>query len=91
MSQASIFVVLTALVTLAFGWVVWPLFGPIFWAVAIVIVLFPVYRTLLARLGNRPNLAALLMTVGILLLIIIPVFLITPAVLREAATLVSRR
>lgn len=89
MSQAAIFVVLTALVTMAFSWVIWPLFGPIFWAVTIVIVLYPLFRMLLPKLGNRRNLAALSMTIGILLLIIVPVFLIVAAVLREAATLIA--
>ena len=89
MSQAMIFVAVTACVTLAFGWVVWPLFGPIFWAVAIVIVLYPPYLALLSRLGQRRNLTALSMTMGILLLIIIPVFLIAAAVLSEATTLIA--
>jgi predicted PurR-regulated permease PerM len=83
------FVVLIALVTLAFGWVLWPLFGANFWAVAFVIVLDPIARRLSQHLGQRRNLAALIMITGFLLLIILPTLLILTAVIREATGLIA--
>ncbi|TDK45133.1 hypothetical protein [Antarcticimicrobium luteum] len=58
-----------ALVTLAFGWVLWPLFGAVFWAVALVIVFDPIASRVSQHLGQRRNLAALIMITGFLLLI----------------------
>ena len=83
------FVVLIALVTLAFGWVLWPLFGAVFWAVAFVIVLDPIASSLSQHLGQRRNLAALIMITGFLLLIILPTLLILTAVVREASSLIA--
>ncbi len=89
MAQNWTFVALIALVSLAFGWVLWPLFGAVFWAVAFVIVLDPVSRRLTQYLGQRRNLSALIMVFGFLLLIILPTLLIVTAVLSEATNLIT--
>ncbi len=89
MAQDRTFAALIALVTLAFGWVLWPLFGALFWAVAFVIVLDPVARRLSQRLGRRRNLAALTMIIGFVLLIVIPTLLILNAVINEATGLIA--
>ncbi|MEO8242280.1 MAG: AI-2E family transporter [bacterium] len=89
MTHSWTFVALTVLVTLAFGWVLWPLFGAVFWAVAFVIVLDPLARRLTDRLGHRRNLASLIMILGFVLLIILPTMVIVSAVVREAADLID--
>ena len=89
MAQNWTFVTLTAVVTLAFGWVLWPLFGAIFWAVTFCIVLDPVARRLTEAMGRRRNLAALTMIIASLLLIILPMLLILAAVLREATGVID--
>ena len=89
MRQDWTFLALMAAVTLAFGWVLWPLFGAVFWAVVFCIVLSPLAHRLNQRMGNRPNLAALTMIVGSLILIILPVLLIFAAVLKEATGMIA--
>lgn len=78
---------LIAFVTLAFAWVLWPLFGAIFWAVTFAIALDPIGRRLFLRFGKRRNLAALAMIFGFLLLIILPTMLVLAAVIQEATNL----
>jgi predicted PurR-regulated permease PerM len=88
-AQTRIFMALLAAVTLALAWVLWPLFGAVFWAVAFVIVLNPMAQDLTRGLGQRPTLAALAMVLGFVLLIILPGLLIVKAVLTEATTLIA--
>lgn len=89
MAQNRTLLVLIAIVTLAFAWVLWPLFGAVFWAVAFAIVLDPVTRRLMAWTGQRRNLAALAMIIATLLLIILPTILILTAMLAEAQSLIA--
>lgn len=81
--------VLMALVTLAFAWVLWPLFGAVFWAVAFAVVLDPVARSMTRRLGARRNLAALIVILSFLVLIILPTILILGAMIEEASGLMA--
>ena len=41
--------VLVGIATLAFGWVIYPFLGAVFWAVVIAIVFYPLYKWILAR------------------------------------------
>ena len=79
---------LLAGVTLGFGWVLWPLFGSVFWAVTFVIVLDPLADRLSAALGQRRGLASLGMVAGFLLLIILPVLAILSAIFASANQLI---
>jgi predicted PurR-regulated permease PerM len=89
MPQYKSFLVLIALVSLGFAWVLWPLFGAVFWAVTTAIVFDPMARRMVERLGGRRNLAAGTMILGIVLIIIIPLLLILAAVVREATGLIA--
>lgn len=89
MPRNKTLLVLIVVVTLAFAYVLRPLFGAVFWAVAIAIVFDPMARRLMERMKGRRSLAALVMIAGISLLIILPLLLILAAVLREAAGLVA--
>ena len=80
MSTNKTFLTLVALVTLAFGWVLWPLFGAVFWALTLAIVFAPLHNAVLARLGGRRNLAAVVMILGLLVVVILPLLLIVAAV-----------
>jgi predicted PurR-regulated permease PerM len=81
--------VLMAVVTIALGWVLLPLFGAVFWALVFVIVFAPLARRLTFRMGQRRNLAALTMVAGFVLLIIVPTFLILTTIFSEAKGLVK--
>ena len=89
MTRSWTFFGLIVVVTLAFGWVLWPLFGAVFWAVAFVIVLDPIARRLMQRLGQRRNLVSSIMILGFLVLIILPTLLVVTAVINEASTLIA--
>jgi predicted PurR-regulated permease PerM len=80
---------LTVAVTLAFGWVLLPLFGGIFWAVAFAIVFDPLVRRLAQVLGGRRSMAALVGVAGFVLLILLPMIWILNAVVQEATGLVA--
>ncbi len=77
-------------VSLAFGWILLPLFGTIMWGAIIALLFTPVYRRLLPRLRQRRTLAALLTLLIVLLIVILPFVLVTASLAREAAFLYQR-
>ena len=89
MSTNKTFLALVGLVTLAFAWVLWPLFGALFWGLTLAIVFAPLHATVLTRLGGRRNLAAVTMIFGLLVGVILPMLLIIAAVVQEASALVA--
>jgi len=89
MSKNVSFLGLIGLVTLAFAWVLWPLFGAVFWALTLAIVFAPLHDIVLARFGGRRNLTAAAMIVGLLVLVILPMLLIIAAMVQEAYALVA--
>lgn len=80
---------LVAAVTLAFGWIVLPFYGPILWASIIALLFAPLYRRLSQRLRS-PNLAALVTLLAVLLIVVLPLLLIAAALAREAGALYQR-
>lgn len=89
MVHNRILLALLATVSVAFAWVLWPLFGAVFWAIVFVIVFNPLSHRLSRAMGDHPNLSALLMVLGFLLLIILPALLILSAVVNEATSLIA--
>lgn len=84
------FICLLVLVSLAFGWVLWPLVGAVFWGCILAIIFIPLHRRILARTGHRQNLAALLSLGLCLLVVILPLAFITGAIVQEAAAVYER-
>ncbi len=80
---------LVAFVTLAFGWILLPFYGPILWASIIALLFAPLYRRLLARLKLR-NLAALLTVLAVLVIVVLPLTFVAAALAQEAAVLYQR-
>lgn len=81
--------VLVGIATLAFGWVIYPFLGAVFWAVVIAIVFYPLYKWILARLSGRANFASFVTLSLVFLIVIIPLLLVFLAVIREASTLIT--
>jgi predicted PurR-regulated permease PerM len=81
--QQKTFLILLILVTIAFGWILLPFYGAVFWGAVLAILFVPFYRRLLARMKQRPNLAALATLAICLVLVILPLTLITMAMLQE--------
>ena len=81
--QQKTFLILLILVTIAFGWILLPFYGAVFWGAVLAILFAPFYRRLLARMKQRPNMAALATLSICLVLVILPLTLITMAMLQE--------
>ncbi|WP_343630847.1 AI-2E family transporter [Roseateles sp.] len=81
--QNRSFLCLLALVTVAFGWILWPMLSAVLWGVALAIVFQPLYRKLL-RKTKRPGVASGLTIVLILLLVVLPLTWIMGALVKEA-------
>jgi predicted PurR-regulated permease PerM len=79
--------VLLVAVTLAFGWILLPFYGPILWAAVIALLFAPLQRRLVPRLGGRRTPAALLTLLIIVLIVMLPFAMITAAMAREAMLL----
>lgn len=77
-------------VTLAFGAVLWPFNGAVFWGMVLAILFHPLHRRLLARMPGWRNLAALLTLLLCLLVVIIPTALIATTLVQEAGTTYAR-
>ena len=76
MSRRQLFTATFFLVFLLLLWqlgvILQPFFSPILWAVILATTTYPLYVRLLARVGRRENLAAAIMTVGVLLTTVLP-------------------
>ncbi len=88
--QQKVFLLLLAIVTIGFGWILLPYSGAVFWGVVLAILFVPMYRWLLAKMKQRKNGAALLTLLVIVVLVLIPVALITVSLVQQAAGVYAR-
>ncbi len=79
------FLLLLALVTIAFGWILLPFGGAVFWGVVFAIVFAPLHYRLLEVTGNKPTASALIALLLIILMVILPVTMIAAALVDQAA------
>jgi len=82
--------VTAALLSLAVVKMLQPFTGAILWSVLLAFLLHPANRDLRRALGGRPAVAALLLTIGVIALIVLPAALLAAAFTREAAELFRR-
>ncbi|WCD83048.1 MULTISPECIES: AI-2E family transporter [Pseudomonas] len=83
-------ILLLVLVTLAFGWILLPFYGAVFWAVVLAVVFSPLQRRLALRIGGRGNLSALITLSVCLLVAILPVFCIAALLVQQGADIYQR-
>jgi predicted PurR-regulated permease PerM len=83
--QHRTFLVMLVAVSAAFVWIIWPLFGAVFWAIVLAILFAPSQRRLVASLRGRHNLAALITLAICLVGVLLPMALVMNSLLREAA------
>jgi predicted PurR-regulated permease PerM len=88
--EQKTFLVLLVAVTLAFVWILLPFYGAVFWGIVLAILFAPLQRRLLARLGGRPNLAALATIGVIVLLVVLPLAFVGAALMQEGSSLYKR-
>ncbi len=88
--QRAFFAALLLIVTLAFVWLIRGFLQPIFWAIALAIVIYPVHSRLDQRLHHRASLAAMLSMLLIVLIVLLPLAGVVAAITSEAANLYQR-
>ena len=83
--QHRTFLVMLVAVSAAFVWILWPLFGAVFWAVVLAILFAPSQRRLAASMRGRHNLAAIVTLAICLVGVLLPMALVMSSLLREAS------
>jgi predicted PurR-regulated permease PerM len=76
---------LLAATALALGWILWPFYGTLVWALIIAMLFAPVHRRLLPHVGQRRNLAAALVLLLVLMVGVLPFAVMTAALARESS------
>lgn len=84
------FLLMLALVTLLFLYLLKPFFGAVFWASVIGVLFHPLHYRLLERWSHRPNLAALTTLAVCVVIVIIPVLFVLGSFFQEGAGLYQR-
>ncbi|PXX90462.1 AI-2E family transporter [Marinobacter vulgaris] len=77
-------------VSLAFILLMKPFFGPIFWAVAIALIFHPVRERLAKRIGDRPNVIALLTLLICVVIVVIPVLALVTSLVAEGLSIYEK-
>ena len=86
----KVFLIIVALLTIAFCWVVLPFYGAVLWGSALALLFEPLYVYFLRRMRGRRNLAALATLAIILLVVILPLTLVGISLVKELAGLYQR-
>ncbi|NGP54471.1 AI-2E family transporter [Thioalkalivibrio sp. XN8] len=81
--EQAAFLILLALVTVAFVWLLKPFFAPLLWACIIAVLFHPVQVWLEQRWGHRPNITALTTLLACVVLVVIPVLLLLVSFLQQ--------
>lgn len=81
--EERFFLMMLVVVSLAFGLVLEPFWGCIFWACAITVIFYPVQQRVLRLIGDKPNRAALITLMLCVLIVILPVLAIGAAFIQE--------
>jgi predicted PurR-regulated permease PerM len=88
--ERMVFVGLLCIVTLAFFWLIRGFLQPIFWAVALGIVVYPLHMRIVRRLQPRRSLAAVTSIAIVVVVVVLPLLGVVAAVTTEAAGLYAR-
>jgi predicted PurR-regulated permease PerM len=81
--ERSVFLMMLALVTALFGFLLKPFFAPLLWACIIAVLFHPVQVWLERRWGERPNTTALVTLLACMVLVVIPVLLLLASFLQQ--------
>ncbi|MCL4740221.1 MAG: AI-2E family transporter YdiK [Burkholderiaceae bacterium] len=89
LAQGTLGVLFLALLIGGALWVLRPFIGPAIWAAMIVVATWPLMRRIQGLLGGRRAPATLLMTIGLLLLFVVPLSMAIGTIVGNADTLVG--
>ncbi|WP_040502184.1 AI-2E family transporter [Idiomarina xiamenensis] len=84
------FLLMLVVVSLAFLWVLKPLWGAIFWAAVITVIFYPVHCRINQRIGQHPSIAAALTLMLCMVIVVIPVVAIISSFVSEGVQLYQR-
>ncbi|ANF27025.1 AI-2E family transporter [Stutzerimonas stutzeri] len=85
--EQKVFLALLLVVSIAFGWILYPFYGAVFWAVILAIIFSPLQRRLQRHMGYRRNLTAIITLLVCLIVAVLPVILITGLLVQEGSSL----
>ena len=88
--QRGAFLLLLAIVTIAFGWILVPFAGAVLWGVALAILFTPLYRRLVVKMNGHRNSAALSTLAICLVIVILPLVMVGVSLVQEVATVAQR-
>lgn len=88
--RRAVFLLLLALVTVAFFWIISPFFGAVFWAMVLALMFMPVHRRLCAQLRGRDTLAALGTLLFCMVIVVVPMIFVVGAMVDEATSFTQR-
>ncbi len=88
--EQRFFLLLLALVSILFLWLLKPFFAPLLWACIVAILFHPVQVWLDQRWGNRPNLTALTTLFACVVLVVLPILFLLYQFLQEGVNLYQR-
>ena len=88
--EQKTFLLLLIGVTLAFGWILFPYYGAIFWGAILAMLFRPVFRWLTRRFKGRKSLAALVTLAFVLVIVILPTAFITASLVQEGTGIYQR-
>lgn len=88
--ENKVFLLFLLFISLAFGWVLLPYFGAVFWGAIFALMFNPLFVRLLKKMPKRRTGAAMATVALILLLVMLPLGLIVASLVQEAAALYQR-
>jgi predicted PurR-regulated permease PerM len=89
-SEDRSFLVWLSVITLAFGWLLWPFSGAILWATLLAIIFAPLYRRGVEAFPKWRNLAAFSTVVVVVVMVLIPVGVVIASLVDQGGELVQR-
>jgi predicted PurR-regulated permease PerM len=78
------FMLLVALATIAFAWVLRPFYGAILWGLVVAILFNPLNLRIRRTLGQRKNLASVATVLLVIVIVIVPLILISASLTQQA-------
>jgi predicted PurR-regulated permease PerM len=89
-AERLFFLALVCAITIAFFWLIHDLLQPIFWAIALGIVVYPLHTRIARRLAPRESLAAAISVAVVVIVVVLPLLGVVAAVTSEATGLYTR-
>lgn len=85
--EQKVFLALLFVVSIAFGWILYPFYGAVFWAVILAIIFSPLQHRLQRHMRHRRNLTAIITLLVSLIVAVLPVIVITGLLVQEGSSL----